>query len=78
MGKKFPDKKGKVYVAGWGMEQNGFGNGRIRCMTDNYDPSPFTECKFPFMVRNLRWERCLHGISPIATNKLWDISCVNN
>ena len=64
MGKNFPDARGKAYVAGWGEELP------PDCLTDNYGPSPFTQCKFPFMVGNLEVQGCSHGNTPTAANKL--------
>ena len=70
MGKRFPDTKGKASVAGWGMKEIGFENGTQHCMTDSYGPSPFTECKFPFRVRDFNAHGCFHGKSPSASNEV--------
>ena len=43
---KFPDKKGVVYVAGWGLHHES--TKEADCTTGEKGPDPFSKCKFPF------------------------------
>ena len=43
---KFPDKKGIVHVAGWGLNHESTKEGD--CTTGGKGPDPFSKCKFPF------------------------------
>ena len=43
---KFPDHKGTVYVAGWGLHHEA--QEESKCTTGDKGPDPFSKCKFPF------------------------------
>ena len=45
---KFPDTKGIVHVAGWGLNHESKKKGD--CTTNNKGPDPFSKCKFPFVI----------------------------
>ena len=45
---KFPDDKGIVYVAGWGMRHEA--SQEKDCITNEKGPDPFSKCKFPFFL----------------------------
>ena len=47
-GRRFPDRSGKVYVAGWGTTHDS------KCTTNEFGPSPNAKCKFPFRFKSLR------------------------
>ena len=49
---KFPDKKGIVYVAGWGLHHES--TKEKDCTTNDKGPDPFTKCKFPFFIDTAR------------------------
>ena len=44
--KKFPDEKGIVHVAGWGLNHESTRKGD--CTTGDKGPDPYSKCKFPF------------------------------
>ena len=63
---KFPDEKGIVYVSGWRSSKD------LGCTTGENGPDPFSKCKFPFFIdeiRGLRFNHCLRTKSPSAMNK---------
>ena len=68
---KFPDEKGIVYVAGWGLhhESTKFKD----CTKGNKGPDPFSKCKFPFFLAdgglNLPFKQCMKTKSPSAKIK---------
>ena len=47
---KFPDEKGIVYVAGWGLHHES--TKAEDCTTGEKGPDPFSKCKFPFFIDN--------------------------
>ena len=49
---KFPDEKGIVYVAGWGLHHES--TKEKDCTTNDKGPDPFTKCKFPFFIDTAR------------------------
>ena len=61
---KFPDEKGIVYVAGWGLhhESTKFKD----CTTGDKGPDPFSKCKFPFFIGNtaIKFNQCIITKSP--------------
>ena len=54
---KFPDKKGAVYVAGWGLHHES--TEEADCTTGEKGPDPFSKCKFPFFFYQVRFEQCV-------------------
>ena len=68
-GDKFPDEKGIVYVAGWGLHHES--TKELDCTTGDKGPDPFSKCKFPFFFRNtgLAFKQCLKTPSPSSWNK---------
>ena len=69
-GDKFPDEKGAVYVAGWGLHHES--TKEIDCTTGDKGPDPFSKCKFPFFMDNLGagpFNGCLKVKSPSSRNK---------
>ena len=62
--KKFPDEKGIVYVAGWGLhhESTKFKD----CTTGDKGPDPFSKCKFPFFIEStsMGFTHCMKTKSP--------------
>ena len=66
---KFPDEKGIVYVAGWGLNHESEKKGD--CTTNNKGPDPFSKCKFPFFIDkpgSIPFSQCLKSKSPSAEN----------
>ena len=66
---KFPDEKGIVYVAGWGLHHE---STKDDCTTNEKGPDPFSKCKFPFFMDNLGagpFNGCLKVKSPSSRNK---------
>ena len=66
---KFPDEKGIVYVAGWGLHHES--TKEDDCTTGDKGPDPFSKCKFPFFIDNMsmRFKQCMKTKSPSAKNK---------
>ena len=68
---KFPDEKGIVYVAGWGLNHES--TKEQGCNTGDKGPDPFSKCKFPFFSGEIGLEisfnDCLLTKSPSAGNK---------
>ena len=66
---KFPDEKGIVYVAGWGLHHES--TKEDDCTTNEKGPDPFSKCKFPFFIDNMsmRFKQCMKTKSPSAKNK---------
>ena len=67
---KFPDEKGIVYVAGWGLHHES--TKAEDCTTGHKGPDPFSKCKFPFFIDNTGagpFNQCLLTKSPSAKNK---------
>ena len=67
--KKFPDEKGIVYVAGWGLHHES--TKEEDCTTGDKGPDPFSKCKFPFFIENtsIKFKQCIITKSPSAKNK---------
>ena len=65
---KFPDEKGIVYVAGWGLHHK---STKDDCTTNEKGPDPFSKCKFPFFIDNLSigFTQCMKLKSPSARNQ---------
>ena len=61
---KFPDEKGIVYVAGWGLHHES--THEKDCTTGDKGPDPFSKCKFPFFIDNMAipFKQCLETKSP--------------
>ena len=70
--KKFPDKTGYVYVAGWGIKHESHAHIIDHCITGPHGPNPFSKCKFPFKTPGLEFSNfdCLKSESPISENPL--------
>ena len=69
-GDKFPDEKGIVYVAGWGLHHES--TKELDCTTGDKGPDPFSKCKFPFFNLNTNsgaFRQCLMVKSPSSQNK---------
>jgi hypothetical protein len=66
---KFPDEKGIVYVAGWGLHHES--TQEKDCTTGDKGPDPFSKCKFPFFIENssIKFKQCIITKSPSAKNK---------
>ena len=64
MGKRFPDRKGDVFVAGWGRISDD------KCTTDEFGPSPNTKCKFPFRFHSISFSSCVKMASPTNQDKI--------
>ena len=68
---KFPDEKGIVYVAGWGLHHES--TQEKDCTTGDKGPDPFSKCKFPFFSEDagltLPLNQCVFTNSPSAKNK---------
>ena len=66
---KFPDEKGIVYVAGWGLHHES--NKEKDCTTGDKGPDPYSKCKFPFFFENtaIPFQGCLETPSPSSRNK---------
>ena len=68
---KFPDEKGIVYVAGWGLHHES--TQELDCTTGDKGPDPFSKCKFPFFLGDtglsLPFHQCLLTKSPSQKNK---------
>ena len=66
---KFPDVKGIVYVAGWGLHHES--TKREDCTTGDKGPDPFSKCKFPFFVNNpgMAFIECMKIKTPSYDNK---------
>ena len=66
---KFPDEKGIVYVAGWGLHHES--TKEEDCTTGDKGPDPFSKCKFPFFIENtsIKFKQCIITKSPSAKNK---------
>jgi hypothetical protein len=68
---KFPDEKGIVYVAGWGLHHES--TEEKDCTTGDKGPDPFSKCKFPFFLGDaglsLPFNQCLKTKSPSQQNK---------
>ena len=68
---KFPDKKGIVHVAGWGLNHKSTKKGD--CTTGDKGPDPFSRCKFPFFLGDvglsMSLNQCLLSKSPSHNNK---------
>ena len=67
---KFPDERGIVYVAGWGLHHES--TKEEDCTTGDKGPDPFSKCKFPFFMDNLGagpFSGCLKVKSPSSRNK---------
>ena len=65
---KFPDEKGIVNVAGWGLHHE---STKEDCTTNEKGPDPFSKCKFPFFIDNLSmgFTQCMKLESPSAKNQ---------
>ena len=66
---KFPDTKGYVHVAGWGLHHES--TKEADCTTGKRGPDPFSKCKFPFSFQNsnefessLYYKQCLRVKPP--------------
>ena len=66
---KFPDHKGVVYVAGWGLRHEA--QKRSKCTTGDKGPAPFSKCKFPFFFKTkaIAFHGCLEIKPPSQYNK---------
>ena len=67
---KFPDEKGIVYVAGWGLHHES--TQQKDCTTGDKGPDPFSKCKFPFFLADalsLPFKNCISTKSPSAKIK---------
>ena len=68
---KFPDQKGIVYVAGWGLHHES--TQELDCTTGDKGPDPFSKCKFPFFSGeaglSIPFNQCLLTKSPSQMNK---------
>ena len=53
-----------VYVAGWGSTQD------VECNTNEFGPSPFSKCKFPFDYKNMTFNHCVRSSTPTTGNAL--------
>ena len=60
--KRFPDEKGVVYVAGWGLHHES--TKRADCTTGKNGPDPFSKCKFPFIRQAIAFKQCLETKPP--------------
>ena len=71
-GDKFPDEKGVVYAAGWGLHYESTKE-MDYCTTGDKGPDPFSKCKFPFFLGDagltLPFKQCIITKSPSAKNK---------
>ena len=68
-GDKFPDEKGVVYAAGWGLHHE---STKMKdCTTGDKGPDPFSKCKFPFFLGdlNLPFMQCIKTKSPSHGDK---------
>ena len=66
---EFPDEKGIVYVAGWGLHHES--TKEEDCTTGDKGPDPFSKCNFPFYIAGLNvpfWQ-CLQTKPPSDHNK---------
>ena len=62
---KFPDEKGIVYAAGWGLHHES--TKELDCTTGENGPDPLSKCKFPFFIdehRSLPFSQCVKTKSP--------------
>ena len=66
---KFPDEKGIVYVAGWGLHHESTKS--EDCTTGDKGPDPFSKCKFPFFIDNMgmAFGDCMKTKSPSHRHK---------
>ena len=68
---KFPDEKGIVYVAGWGLHHES--TQELDCTTGDKGPDPFSKCKFPFFSGEIglamSFNDCLLTKSPSSNDK---------
>ena len=64
--KKFPDKTGVVYVAGWGSHHEA--RTQEKCTTNHEGPDPYSKCKFPYVYGELEFHGCLKTSSPSSRN----------
>ena len=65
---KFPDKKGWVYVAGWGSHHEA--RTQEKCTTNHEGPDPYSKCKYPFRYLNMVWNQCIKSATPSAKNEI--------
>jgi len=56
---------GAGIVAGWGLLKSE----QKSCYTDQYGPSPFSQCRFPFRWKGKTIHWCLHSETPAAEDK---------
>ncbi|XP_040570728.1 uncharacterized protein [Lepeophtheirus salmonis] len=56
-GAGFPDTSSRGFVAGWGSDKK-------ECITDEFGPSRFTPCKFPFIYKGESFSQCLKTSPP--------------
>ena len=64
-GDKFPDEKGVVYIAGWGLHHES--KKEEDCTTNDKGPDSFNKCKFPFFIdtpRSKPSNQCVKTKSP--------------
>ena len=70
-GDKFPDEKGVVYAAGWGLPHES--TKEKDCTTGDKGPDPFSKCKFPFFLgdtgSSMSFTQCLKIKSPSHGDK---------
>ena len=68
---KFPDVKGIVYVAGWGLHHES--TKEKDCTTGDKGPDPFSKCKFPFFTDKMKdvmtFTQCLKTKTPSYDDK---------
>ena len=70
MSTKFPDHKGTVYVAGWGLHHEA--QEESKCTTGDKGPDPFSKCKFPFFWHtpgSIAFHKCVGTDPPSQHNK---------
>jgi len=79
LGKNFPDRKGKAFVAGWGRGGSPIGSVQTvaddgdllsrECITNEFGLFPFTQCKFPFQYGPFKMTWRLHTVFPLSTSQ---------
>ena len=69
-GDKFPDEKGVVYAAGWGLHYKSTKK-MDYCTTGDKGPDPFSKCKFPFFFggSSMSFSQCMIMKSPSHGDK---------
>ena len=61
---QFPDEKGEVHVAGWGMDTED------QCTTGKYGPNPYTRCAPTFIYNDMTINTCVTIPPPSSNIKL--------